>query len=204
MEVSDGDQAQIGRDFVAGLEKHEVAGDEFLGGKTEFFAAANDGRLSHHGAGEGGDGVEGFAFLQVPDDRVDQDDAENDGGISPLSERAGNGRSGEEDVDERLMELLEEADKGGGAADGGKAVGAVVTEAGGGLFCRKPVLGVRAEFGKNGLRSDGVPSHSPNLILPHPASGGNANRLCAYRAAGTLRLPESGGAVCSLRGALGG
>lgn len=137
-EVVGDEEAEVRGDAVAGLEEDEVAGDDVCGGEADFFSAAADGGFGEDEAVEGVDGFFGFGFLEVADDGVCEDDGEDDAAIDPFVEVCGDGDGGEEDVDEGLVELEEEALPCGGAAACGHGVWAEVGEAVGG------VLGIEA------------------------------------------------------------
>jgi hypothetical protein len=76
---------QVGRGAVAGGKLHDVAGNELAGVELLMLAAAQDGYRGADGPGQGGQGAFGLRFLPVADGSVDQNDAENDAAVDPLT-----------------------------------------------------------------------------------------------------------------------
>ena len=71
------EQAPVGRDLVAGLERHDVAGHELLGGDVDGLPPTPRVRLDHEHLLERGDALGRLALLVQAEDRVDDGDAEN-------------------------------------------------------------------------------------------------------------------------------
>jgi len=108
-QVARAQQAQVGRNPVAGLDQHDVTGNDRVGGDGRAMAVAHDGgfRIDH-----GADGVEGLfraSLLQVADGCVDDDDRENDCGVDGVAEQQRQHPGGDEDVDEQVVELHQQA-----------------------------------------------------------------------------------------------
>ena len=110
------DQARVGWNRVALFDEDEIARDDFGGGNRPPLAAADDpGASRRHGA-QRRDGRFGARLLQVADGRVEQHDGKDRDGFvgqrgvaldEPERERDGGGD--EEQDDEHVLELREEA-----------------------------------------------------------------------------------------------
>ncbi len=101
-------QAQVGRDLVASFEKHDVARHEIPHCDLRALPVAkNEGTGSDHAA----NGVErllGLALLDEADDGVDDHDRGDHGRINDVSEQGGRNGSGEQEVDQDVVELRQE------------------------------------------------------------------------------------------------
>jgi hypothetical protein len=158
LEVADLDQAEVGGDGVARLEVDEVADDEGLGADTAAAAVAEHVGLGDDHRVEGSDRLLGAVLLEEADHSVDEDDGADDQGVDVVAEERGDDGGGDEDDDERLDELIEEAAEGGLTPAGGHPVGAVATEASGGLGRAEAVRGVAADGLERRRGGHGVPS----------------------------------------------
>ena len=69
--------------------EHEVAGDDLGGRQPQLLAGAHDRGLGRHRAAQRLDGGDRLGLLEVADDGVQQDDAEDDAGVDPLLEKQG-------------------------------------------------------------------------------------------------------------------
>ncbi len=145
MEVVDVEEAEIGRHAVAGLEQDHVAGNELRGGHAKLASSATHDGLGGDHATEGFDGLFRPAFLDEADDRVDQDHAEDDAGIDPLGQGRSDAHGGEEDVDQGLVELEEQAFPGGRSAATGDDIGTEALQPFPGFLGRKAVTQVAVE-----------------------------------------------------------
>ena len=98
-------QPHIGGDVVAGLQKNDVAHNEFPGGNHDLVSSTDDlgagcGHLSQRG-----DGLFGLRFLNHPDHGI-QDDDEHDGdGVDILAQEERNDRGNDQDDNEKIVEL---------------------------------------------------------------------------------------------------
>ncbi len=68
----------------------------------------------HHGVrrqhlADGGHGRFGLAFLDEADDGIDQDHAQNHGGVDAMTQRAGDRGRNQQQVDQNIVELQQEA-----------------------------------------------------------------------------------------------
>ena len=109
MQVTCGDEAQVGGDFVAGSEQDKIAGDEIRGRDAVHGASAHHVGLHDEASRERLDGALGFGFLQIADPRVQQHDGDNDGGIHRAAHEQLRAARGEQDINERVVKLQEEA-----------------------------------------------------------------------------------------------
>ena len=112
------DDARIGRDLVAGLDHHDVAGNDFVGRDPPSFAVANHGRF---GSGKGHQRpyrLLGPRFLDIAKQGVEHDDRQNDDGLvgqgrltwllqQPFGHRYGDGD--QQDDHQEALELLEQS-----------------------------------------------------------------------------------------------
>ena len=105
MEIADAEQPQVGGHTVAGLQQHDVAGDERLGGHALLFPIAAHRRLRGDHACERFDGGLRFRFLEKADDGVHEHDAEDDRRIHPFAQHRRDAAREKENIDERLVEL---------------------------------------------------------------------------------------------------
>jgi len=101
------EEPQVGGHAVAGLEQHHVPGHELPGVNAEFVTIATHGGFSSDHSRERLDGFFGLGLLEKTDDGVKDHDAENDRRIHPLAEEGRDANGQQQDVNERLVELLD-------------------------------------------------------------------------------------------------
>jgi hypothetical protein len=142
LEIVNGAESEISGYLVAALEKDDVSGDDLFRRDAEAVAVSADGGFSDDQTCEGFDGFFCFGFLNEADDGVDEDDGENDDGVHPFLEGGGGEDGCQEDVNERLVELVEEAFPGGDSGFGTNSVGAKGLMAQGGFCAAESVLKV--------------------------------------------------------------
>ena len=106
------------------MQQHDVAGHKFLGGDAELPAGAAHGAFRGDHAGKGFNGLLRLGFLEIADDGVNQHNGEDDAGVHPFAEERGDTTGGNENVNERLVELLEKLQPLRRAAPGREAIGA--------------------------------------------------------------------------------
>ncbi|MCY1171761.1 hypothetical protein D9M73_118820 [compost metagenome] len=102
-------QAQIRRNPVARFEHHDIAGHEIRDRDHPARAVAQYGRVRGDHVANGAKSPFGLAFLGEADDRVDQDHDRDDKRIDKVAEQSGCKGSGKQEIDERAVELGEEA-----------------------------------------------------------------------------------------------
>ena len=148
------DQARVGGNRVAFFDQDEIARDHFGGGNRPPLAAADDpGASRRHGA-QRRDGRFGARLLQVADGRVEQHDGKDrDGFVGQRGvaldepERERDGRGDEEQDDEHVLELREEAPPPRHRRLRGELVAAVPLEPRRRFGVFQPAARIRAERG---------------------------------------------------------
>ena len=116
------EQPQIGGNLVPGLEQHDIAGHKLLGRQERLASVAAHARLGGDHATERLDRFLSLAFLQVTDHRIDQHNEKDHRRIDVLVQHERDPGRHEQDVDERLVELLQETQPARCAPPGGQAV----------------------------------------------------------------------------------
>ena len=200
------DQAGIGTDLVALAQDEDVAHHELGGGDDQPRAVAQHrgGRLGH--GGQGGDGVSGLVLLDEPEDGVEGHDGDDDDGVHRHALGAlqdpgdgGDDDGGQQEVDERVVELAQEAQPGGCRRLGGQLVGAVGGQAVGRGLRAQAAGGVGTEVGGDGVGRAGVGG------LGCCGGRGGAGRLgrCVHGGCfGHGRYPISGGGPSQVSGSV--
>ena len=107
MQIPHLEEPQVGGHAVTGLEQHDIARHQILGGNPRFTSVAPHGRLRGDHPAERLDGFLRLGLLEKTHHRVDHHHAENHCGIHPLAEQRGDSHGHHEDVNKRLVELLE-------------------------------------------------------------------------------------------------
>lgn len=157
------DQAGVGADLVSLAQDEDVADHELGGGDDQARAVAQHrgGRLGH--GGQGGDGVSGLVLLDESEDGVEGDDGDDDDGVHRHALGAlqdpgdgGDDDGGQQEVDERIVELAQEAQPGGRRRLGGQLVGAVGGQAVGRDLPAQTAGDVGAELGGDDVGRAGV------------------------------------------------
>lgn len=128
---------------------NEVAGDEVFGGDGLFLSVAGDGGLGGEHSGEGSQRLFGFSFLEKADEGVEDDHGENDPGVDPVIQQGGDHGGGEQDVNEDVVELQQEAAKGSDPVLDGQGVGSVLFAEGDGLLVGQALFGIDLKMFKN-------------------------------------------------------
>ena len=129
------DQAKIGRNPVARVQENDVAGDD-LGHRHPFGTP----RAQHVGVrrDEAADRIQGLlrlALLCEADDRVDQHDRENRGGIDVVAEQGCGNCRGQQEIDQRVVKLRQKTQDRVTAGRLRQLVAAVIAEPPGRLVC---------------------------------------------------------------------
>ncbi len=103
------DQAAVGGDLVAGLERHHVAGNELLGGDVHALAVPAGVRMDQEHFLERGDALGGLALLVQAEDGVEHRQADDHDPGRPLLERDhADDRCAEQDELHEVAVLAEE------------------------------------------------------------------------------------------------
>ena len=143
------DQARVGGHRVALPQHQDVAGNQVGGGYRRQFAVAQHRRPGGRHVRQGGDGIGGPVLLHETDDGVGQHDQQDDDHVDrqatgPLEEprRQRDDHGPEQQVDQRIGELLQETPPGGLPRPGAQLVGAVAHQTRGGLHRGQPGPGI--------------------------------------------------------------
>ena len=124
------DEAQVGRDDVAGVEPDDVTGHELRRRDDRRLAAADDpGRRARHPL-ERVHRLLGPVLLDEADDPVEDDDGEDDDRVLQVADRRRDDRRPDEDEDHRVRELLGQEAPGRLQRPGAELVRAVRTRVG--------------------------------------------------------------------------
>ncbi len=110
-QVLDLDQAQVGRNAVAGFQQHDVAGHELFGRDHARFAAAQGPRFGGQHVADRIERLLGAAFLNEAEQTVEDDHRENDAGVDPEAQHQLGEAGGEQHIDQNVVELAEEPDE---------------------------------------------------------------------------------------------
>ena len=102
------DQACVGAYGVAGRQQQHVARHQFGGGQGLFLAFAQHPHLQAGQAAQRGHRTFGAAFLQGANDGIDQHHQQDHAGIAPVPQRQGQQGGGQQQVDERAAELVQQ------------------------------------------------------------------------------------------------
>ena len=149
-------QAQICGGLVARLHDHDIAGHNLTGVDLVACAATqNRGMWRDHVA----DRVErGFrlAFLHEAYNRVDQDDREDDRHIDVMTQEARRSRSGQQEIDQQIVELRQKTQHRVRARRRGQFIRAIRRQPARG-FCRLKSVGACAQCRKNVGQDKRVP-----------------------------------------------
>ena len=107
------DQAHVGGHDVPRVEPHEVTRHELGRRNEDRDAGANDSRRRAGHPFERVHRLFSPVFLDEPDDPVERDDDQDDGGVLEVADGRGDGGGGEQDQDHRVRELLGQQAPGG-------------------------------------------------------------------------------------------
>ncbi len=105
-------QPQVGRDLVPRLHPDQVARHQLLGGHARRVPVADHPGLGAHHRPQRVQGSLGLGLLDEPHDRVDHHHPEDHAGIDHLPQRSGDHAGTEQDVDQRILQLTQEAQHG--------------------------------------------------------------------------------------------
>jgi hypothetical protein len=108
-EVPRPEEPEVGRHPIPRLDEHHVSRHEVGHRHAQPRAVAQDGRLRRDHVADRGERVLGLALLQEADDGVHEDDGEDHPGVDEVTKRGRRRRPRQQEVDERVVELGEEA-----------------------------------------------------------------------------------------------
>jgi len=145
MEVACFKQPEVGRHPVPWMEQDHISGNEIGGWDAELASAATHGGLGGDHAAERFDRFFRTVFLDESGNRVDEHNSQDHPAVHPAAECGGDNAGDQKDVNERLVELEQEAfplRDSFAAADG---VGAEAFQASGGLVAGKALPEIAVE-----------------------------------------------------------
>lgn len=113
------DQSDIGGNPVTGSEHDDVSRNQFFTENGRTLAVPDDSRFKRQHFADGLKSAFGLPFLYETDDGVDEDNPDNDAGIDPVFQQAGDECRYQQHIDQDIVELQEKtgeraADFGGG------------------------------------------------------------------------------------------
>ncbi len=154
-EVACAYQTQIRRNPCAGLQQDEIARYDIFGGDVQTLAIAYDRRMRVDHPANGFERALRPPFLDETDNRVENDHRDDDRRIHQIADRRGQYGGGNKHVDQKIVELQQEAHEGAPLLHLGEAVRAVMLPARYGFACAQTVLKIDTLRGHNigsGLR----------------------------------------------------
>jgi hypothetical protein len=125
LQVDDLDQARVGRQAVAGAQQHDVPGHQLPRRDLGLLAVAQGGGGGRGHAVQRLDGALGAELLRERQQHGEEQDGGDGHRLDFVAEDRGDGRGGDEDEDEDVLELLEQDPPRRDAAGGLQLVGAV-------------------------------------------------------------------------------
>ena len=173
----DRDEAQVGGHFVARREVHEVARHQLGGVDLVLLSATGDDGVRRQHRADRVERLLRAALLNETDQCVDDDHAKNHPGVEPVPERQRDATGDQQEVNQHVVKLRQQAFPARRARRLRQAVG---TEA---LAPRRDFDRVQADVGRvePGLRRDGgerVPARRRIKVGDH---GGSGVKVCASR-----------------------
>ena len=132
------EQAQVGGDFVAGAEQHDVADHELFRRDLAALTVAQHRRVEREHVADGVQRTFRLAFLDHADDGVDEHHADDHAAIHPMGEQGRDRCRDQQHVDEDVVELAGETQQQAVFARGGQTVRAELFQAPARLVRGKP------------------------------------------------------------------
>lgn len=116
-------KSEVCGDLVSGLQKNDISRNQFFRGDGFSSAISQSDRMQGKKRLQRFQCPLGFAFMQKTDQGIDEYHAQNDGGIDPMSKsRRHRGRS-QQDVNQNIVELHQEAAQRSSFTRGRQAIG---------------------------------------------------------------------------------
>ena len=156
-QVLDLDKPDVRRDLVAGFEGHDIARHERFGRDHGGLPVAQGPRFRREHVADRIEGLLRPAFLDEAEQSVDDDDTEDDRGVEPQTHHQLDETGGDEDIDEDVLELHEEAHERAALARGRQQVEAILSLAAGGFDGVEARRHVALEPLDDLFRSEGMP-----------------------------------------------
>ncbi len=129
LQAARADQAQVGRHAVARLQQDDVARHDGLGRNGGAAAVAEHRGTWVDHAADRGQGVLGPALLDEADDGVDQDHRQDDRRVDDVTQKGGDQRRTQEDVDQQVVDLAGQPGEHGAPRRCRQPVGAMAAQA---------------------------------------------------------------------------
>ena len=134
LQLRDLDQAQVGRNLVARLQQHDVAGYQHAGGHHLYFAAAQHGGMGRRQLAQRGHGLVCPPGLHEADDGVEHYDDQDDQRVGEVADHAGDHGCAQQHQHHEVLELVGQQRQGATPCVVLQFVGAVLQCALRGLF----------------------------------------------------------------------
>jgi hypothetical protein len=163
-------QTKIRGHAIARLDQHDLAGHDVLGSDCDTPAVTDHRRARIDQVLDRLERLLRPALLDEADQRVDQHDAEDDERIDEVADDAGECRRAEQDVDQRIVELQEQAQHGTARLRLRQPVSSMRRQPGGGLGIAKS-FGRRRERRERGGGLDRVPRTRHRERFHRPGNG---------------------------------
>jgi len=151
------DEAQIGRQAIAGGKQDDIAGNQLAGVELLAMARPADRYRGRHAARQRSQRPFGLGFLPIADQCIDQHDAEDDAGVDPFAEHRGDQPGGHQDEDQGLRQLGGKAAPGRLAWTLAQAIRAMSRQALGRFGIGQTLRAVHAEACRSSLMAGGMP-----------------------------------------------
>ncbi len=146
------EQAKVGRDTVAGSKEHDVTRHQRVGGDLLPPPITQHMGVRREHVADGVEGTLGLALLQEADDRIDHRHPENDRGVDQMAQQGGHHPGRQQDVDEHIVELQQEAHQRTAPRRRRQRVGATKVQPAHGLVRVEAGVGRSAQGEQHGLR----------------------------------------------------
>ena len=149
LELGRPEDPAVGGDAVSRFQEDQVPGDQGAALQKQLLPASDHPALGGGELLEGFQGLAGVVLLGDGDDRVEDHDQQDDGGVQPILPapgKVGQGRGGQEDQDHGVLQLAEDPQQQAGLLALGQTVLSVVLQTPGGFRGREAMLGVCVQF----------------------------------------------------------
>jgi hypothetical protein len=134
------EQAQVGRDVVAGLQEDDVARHQLGGRDGDAVAVAQGLGVRRGQLLQGSQGLLGPLLLDDAEHRVEHDDRHDRGRLDVIAEQGRDQRGRDQQDDDEVVELVPQQGPEAGPGRLAQLVGTVVRQPAGGLLAAQPVL----------------------------------------------------------------
>ena len=149
-------QAQVGRHAIAGFQQDDVAGHQAGHVHHLPLAATQHPRGRRQHGLQGGQRLFGLALLDETDQGIDQHHRHDHRRVDVVAEQSGQHRRGDQEQDQRVVELLQESAQRRTPRRRRQAVGAMPGQAWSDIVIRQP-FGPRVQLLQDLVGAGGVP-----------------------------------------------